>query len=189
MKKLPDIVIPALALLILASAIIWLKPPVRPQLIPAEDVWRVVQREAARHHLDPHFVFAIVFVESSLNAHADSGVARGIMQIKPDTWAQMTDRSYQQVWNWQLNIRVGTDYLGWLAESLRANDRFSYALLAASFHHGPGAVRRAGYDLARLPPTRNRVYQQIYAGIIPAALAGQEGPPRLPVQEPVARIP
>lgn len=188
-KQAHDIIIPAIALFILAVAIVLLKPPVRPQFIPADEVWQFVQKEAARHDLNPHFVFAIVFAESSLNAHADSGVARGIMQIKPDTWAQMTDRSYQQVWNWQLNIRVGTDYLGWLAERLRAHDRFSYALLAASYHRGPGAVRAAQFDINRLPRTRNAVYRQIYAGIIPAALADHEGPPKLPVPEPVAAIP
>ncbi|MCD8483322.1 MAG: transglycosylase SLT domain-containing protein [Verrucomicrobia bacterium] len=182
-ERLLDVLVPALALLVLALAVIWLKPPVRPDFIPPDAVWDFVQKEAGRQGLDPYFVYAIVFAESSLNANADSGVARGIMQIKRGAWGQMTDRPYLQAWQWQINIRVGVSYLAWLAGRLHQQDKFSYPLLAASYHHGFGAVRAANFQINRLPATNNKVYQQIYAGIIPAALVGHPGPPKLPVQE------
>ena len=49
--------------------------------IPPAKVWSKVKKESAKHGLDPHFVYAICHAESSLNAHAETSVARGMMQL------------------------------------------------------------------------------------------------------------
>jgi soluble lytic murein transglycosylase-like protein len=157
----------ALPLLVIVIALTFWNQQRLPQHIDSSAVRRVVDREARKHNLNSEFVFAIVFAESSFNAHADSGAARGIMQVSPVAWQQMTHLPYHKAYDWRLNIAVGTAYLGWLKERLEKQNRFSYPLLAASYHHGPGAVRAANYDLSLLPPTRNLTYREIYQGRIP----------------------
>lgn len=143
----------------------------RPEVkkIPPETVWRFIQREAPKYNLDPGFVYAIAFAESSLNAHADSGTARGIMQMSEAAWQTVTTDSYRRAWNWKHNIRMAMAYLSHCRDMLVANERFNYPLLAACYRFGPNAVRRANFNISALPPTRNRIYQQIFSGHIHAA--------------------
>ena len=55
-------------------------------MIDPAEVWDVVREEAGRYDLNPDFVFAVAFAESTFNAHADSGYGRGIMQLSKVAW-------------------------------------------------------------------------------------------------------
>lgn len=134
--------------------------------IPPENVWRVVQKEAARHGLDAGFVYAIVWAESSLNAHARTDVARGLMQITEGAWKTVSNSSYRRAWNWRRNIAVGTAYLAYCRDRLNEARQFNYPLLAASYRFGPNAVKRSGYDLTKINRSRNNIYEEIFRGHI-----------------------
>lgn len=135
-------------------------------MIPPEKVWSYVQRHAPDHRLDPGFVYALAFAESSFNAYAETGVARGIAQISKGAWETVTDISYDRAWNWRTNLSVAMAYLAYCRGKLVAAKRFNYPLLAASYRYGPGAVLRSGYRLDRLPPPKNKIYREIFAGHI-----------------------
>jgi soluble lytic murein transglycosylase-like protein len=86
---------------------------------------------------------------------------RGLMQIKANTWQDMTTRlfgaplPFDQAFDPALNRRVGTAYLAFLQQRIlprqaewKADER---ALLLAAYNAGPGRLRRSGFDLARMP--------------------------------------
>lgn len=107
-------------------------------------------------------VDAIVQIESGGNARmVGRHGERGLMQIKADTWRDMTlrlfgkPRPFDQAFDPALNRRVGTAYLAWLQESLlscqaewKADER---TLLLAAYNAGPGRLRQSGFDLAGMP--------------------------------------
>lgn len=132
--------------------------------IPREKVWAEVEREAVKHDLDPRFVFAIVAAESSFNAHARNKDARGLMQLRPIAWREVSTTSHRRAWRWKENIAVGTAYLAYLKSFLEQEDEFSYPLLAACYRYGPYRVKEAGFRLDRLPATRNHVYRELLRG-------------------------
>ena len=132
--------------------------------IPTEMVWRKVQQEAALYDLEPEFVFAIVFAESSFRPRAKNTGGNGIMQVSPATWSDMTEYPYEMVWDWQANIEVGTAYLGWCREYLEAKNQFSYPLLAACYNKGPDFVRKNGFDIKKVGKTTNETYLQLFRG-------------------------
>ncbi|MBC2601454.1 lytic transglycosylase domain-containing protein [Puniceicoccus vermicola] len=136
------------------------------KIIPAEDVWAYILKRAPEHQLDPGFVYSIAFAESSFNAYADSGVARGITQMSEDAWTTVTDISYKRAWNWRTNLNTAMLYLAHCREALVDARHFNYPLLAASYRYGPGAVKNANYTLSRLPKPTNKIYQEIFAGNI-----------------------
>ena len=49
------------------------------ELVSPEEVWAFIEEIAPQSDLDPEFVYAIVWAESSLNARARSSVARGMI--------------------------------------------------------------------------------------------------------------
>jgi hypothetical protein len=143
----------------------WFRPSADEPATP-ETVWRYIQQEAPKVGLDPYFVYAIVMAESTLNAGASSGYARGIMQLSEGAWQTVSDESYRQAWNWKKNIDAGIAYLVHCRTLLRRSGHDSYPLLAASYRYGPNHVRRAGFNLSRINKPTNRIYQQLFAGNI-----------------------
>lgn len=104
--------------------------------------------------------------ESSLDPHASSGHARGIMQMSEKAWQTVSDESWRQAWNWEKNIRAGIAYLVHCRELLPADKRSNYALLAACYRYGPNHVRRENYNLKRLGTPTNLIYKQLLSGNI-----------------------
>ena len=133
-------------------------------MIDPAEVWDVVQEESDRYDLNPRFVFAVAFAESSFNAHADSGYGRGIIQLSKLAWKEVSDLSYRRAWDWRTNIEVGAAYLDHCRELLEEKDRFSYPLLAASYRYGFYHVKNRRFEIRRLKRPRNRTYQQLFAG-------------------------
>ncbi len=107
-------------------------------------------------------VETIIQIESGGNARMVGGVGeRGLMQIKPETWDDITARTYgtplsfDRAFDPHVNETVGRLYLDYLQSILmehkdqwRADER---ALLLACYNAGPGRVQRAGFDIKRLP--------------------------------------
>lgn len=137
--------------------------PPRVQVSP-EVVWPVVYELSTQADLDPEFVYALAWAESSLNASARSSVARGMMQITRPAWDQMTDESYRLAWEWQINLRVSIDYLVYCRDYLKSHDSFSYPLLAASYRYGPYYVQDKDFDIQQLKPPKNEIYKRIFKG-------------------------
>ncbi len=138
-----------------------------PHPIDSAAVWEVVQKEAQAHDLDPAFVYAIARAESSLDAHADSGVARGMMQITKGTWGETTDIPYRKAYHWPTSIRVGTRHLAELRDRLESENAFSYARLAAAYRYGYYGLKRVGFAVEKLDTPRNHIYRQLFLEEIP----------------------
>jgi soluble lytic murein transglycosylase-like protein len=160
----------ALSGLILAWLLAVVALRLSPRQTPEEDaawerrVWRHVERQAVAHGLDPDFVFAIVWAESSLRPNVTTSVARGMMQLTEGAWNQVSTDPYDLAFDWRKNIEVGVLYLAYNKRFLEQNNAFSYPMLAASYRYGRNAMRRLNFDESRIPPERNRIYQQIFAG-------------------------
>ncbi|MDA0349455.1 MAG: transglycosylase SLT domain-containing protein [Verrucomicrobia bacterium] len=132
--------------------------------IPGALVWSKVQQEAAIYDLEPSFVYAIVFAESSFRPRAKNTGGNGMMQVSEATWGDMSNYPYDLVWDWKLNIEVGTAYLGWCKNYLENKKVFSYPLLAACYSKGPDYVRKNKFDIKVVGKTTNDTYQKLFIG-------------------------
>jgi len=137
--------------------------PPRAQVLP-EDVWPLIYELSNQEDLDPEFVYALAWAESSLNANARSSVARGMMQLTRPAWEQVTDESYSMAWEWQMNIRIAIDYLVYCRDHLISNNAFSYPLLAASYRYGPYYVQNNEFDLKLIKTPDKEIYKRIFSG-------------------------
>ena len=132
--------------------------------IPKEKVWKKINQEVQGKGLNPDFVFAICHAESSLNANAESSVARGMMQLTEAAWQDVTKLHYRQAFEWETNVEVGILYLEKLKSMLESVDLFSYPRLAASYRYGYGALRKEKFMVSRLKTPINRIYRKLFAG-------------------------
>ena len=134
--------------------------------ISESKVWGKINQVAPLKGLNPHFVYAICHAESSLDANAESSVARGMMQLTEAAWQDSTELHYRQAFEWETNIEVGILYLFKLKQILERNDVFSYARLAASYRYGYGALRKEKFMVSRMKTPVNRIYRKLFAGEI-----------------------
>lgn len=132
--------------------------------IAKEKVWGKISREAPGMGLEPKFVYAICHAESSLNANAETSVARGMMQLTEGAWKDVTELHYRQAFDWETNTEVGMLYLERLKGMLEKQKVFSYPRLAASYRYGFGALRREKFMVSRLKTPLNRIYRKLFAG-------------------------
>ncbi|MBI4851940.1 MAG: transglycosylase SLT domain-containing protein [Acidobacteria bacterium] len=106
--------------------------------------WETIKAEATRQGLDPYTVAGLIRQESVFDPRARSRAnALGLMQLLPST-GQLVARKQgvgkitnEQLYNPQLNIKLGTAYL---AEMLNKFGKIEYA--AAAYNGGPGRVDR-----------------------------------------------
>jgi hypothetical protein len=171
----------ALGFLIVAVALV--RGPRIPHFIAADTVWREAMDLGAEFSLDPELIFLIAFAESSLNAHADVGYARGLMQISDAAWRETTTQSYQNAFLWRRNMRVATQYLAYLRDRLVEAGQFDNRHLAAAYRFGYGALAEQKFAVGRLPKPSNEIYQKIFAnrppsptqyGVSPRLVGGEE---------------
>jgi len=118
--------------------------------VSASEIDRFIDEAAARHHVDPNLVRALVKVESNFNPHAVSPKgAMGLMQLMPDT-ARQYDVS--NPFDAKQNVEAGVRHL----KGLLASNKGNVSLSLAAYNAGQGAVERNG----GIPPyteTRNYV--------------------------------
>ena len=132
--------------------------------ISKEEVWAKIRAEAPVRGLNPSFVYAICHAESSLDANAESSVARGMMQLTEAAWQDVTKLHYRQAFEWETNVEVGILYLERLKGMLESVDLFSYPRLAASYRYGFGALRKEKFMVSRMKAPINRIYRKLFAG-------------------------
>jgi soluble lytic murein transglycosylase len=132
--------------------------------------WEEVQEASRPPRLDPWLVLGVIRQESAFNPRAISrSDARGLMQLLPSTGREVYQRlgleSFRDdlLFDPHLNVRLGAQYLGRLAESHRGN----LILMLAAYNAGPGRVKRwlqevstADWDefIERLPFEETRLY-------------------------------
>lgn len=138
-----------------------------PQRIPPEAVWREAVALGARHDLNPNLIVAIAFAESSFNAHADSGFARGLMQMSRAAWSDTTSMPYERAFQWRHNMAVATAFLAALRDRLVVAGHYDDRTLAAAYRHGFAALARERFAVSRMPKAQNAVYAKIFAGHLP----------------------
>jgi soluble lytic murein transglycosylase-like protein len=118
--------------------------------VSATAIDRFIDEAAARHHVDPNLVRALVKVESNFNPHAVSNKgAMGLMQLMPAT-ARMYD--LRNPFDAAENVDAGVRHLKGLLDNFGGN----VSLSLAAYNAGQGAVQRSG----GIPPyteTRNYV--------------------------------
>ena len=130
-----------------------------------EAVWAAIQPHAARYRMEPAFIFALVAAESNFNAQAQNGEARGLLQLKPAAWREVSREPYEPaVWQWRKNLATGVDYLAWCRHTLHEKNKFSYPALLAAFHYGLDYVEERDYDPRRIDPPDNAIYRELWRG-------------------------
>jgi soluble lytic murein transglycosylase-like protein len=118
--------------------------------VSAAEIDHYINEAAARHHVDPNLVRALVKVESNFNPRAVSNKgAMGLMQLMPAT-AKMYD--LRNPFDAAKNVDAGVRHLKGLLQNFGGD----VSLSLAAYNAGQGAVQRNG----GIPPyteTRNYV--------------------------------
>lgn len=139
---------------------------------------------AAKYNLDPAFVTATVFVESSFQDSVESSAgAMGLMQITPLTgmWIAgkigIKDYNVEMLLDPDVNIHMGCWYLSYLMDEFDGNEE----TVSAAYYAGPAKVEewlankkysKDGKNLDIIPYDRTRsyvhriaIYYEIYRGV------------------------
>jgi len=118
--------------------------------VSTAEIDRCIEEAAARHHVDPNLVRAVIKVESNYNPQAVSNKgAMGLMQLMPAT-ARMYD--VNNPFDAKQNVDAGVRHLKGLLDNYQGD----VPLTLAAYNAGEGAVRRS----KGIPPyseTRNYV--------------------------------
>ena len=121
----------------------------------------LIEREARKNNLNPAFVEAIVFNESSFRTGAESSVgARGLMQVMEDTAAdiakalEVENYSFDLLYDAETNVTFGCYYLGKLSQRFRAILPVSEGRRPAAGGHGLSRRRHSGAELAEHLPVQ-----------------------------------
>jgi len=131
------------------------------------EIWQAIQPLAAAQRIDPGFAYALVKIESNFDPHARRGEARGLMQIKPRAWRDVSSLPYETgAWEWRENLAVGIAGLGRLKDALSEKGKFSYPLLWASYHYGYDFVASHGFDMSRIPRPSDPVSYKLWSGAV-----------------------
>ncbi len=128
----------------------------------AAEIDRQINEAAARHHVDPNLVRALIKVESNFNPRAVSSKgAMGLMQLMPATARQydVTDP-----FDAAQNVDAGVRHLKGLLDNFRGD----VTLTLAAYNAGQGAVERNG----GIPPyTETRNYVRRITGLLAGGIS------------------
>ena len=138
-------------------------------------VWQKIKQEAPQLGLEPSFVYAICHAESSLNANAETSIAKGMMQLTEGAWSDVSKLHYRTAFQWETNVEVGMLYLKRLKGMLESVDMFNYPRLAASYRYGYNALRQEQFMVSRMKTPINRIYRKLFAGqLAPVSIPEEE---------------
>ncbi len=103
-----------------------------------------INKNADLNGLDPVLVLALIKEESHFNPFAvSSSNARGLMQVLPVTardiarWKRLRYFKYNELFDPEINIQIGTAYVGFTADTFGGN----MLLAVAAYNAGPVAVQ------------------------------------------------
>ena len=143
--------------------------------ISKQRVWEKIREDAPIHGLNPKFVYAICHAESSLNANAETSIAKGMMQLTEGAWSDVSKLHYRTAFQWETNVEVGMLYLKRLKGMLESVDMFNYPRLAASYRYGYNALRQEQFMVSRMKTPINRIYRKLFAGqLAPVSIPEEE---------------
>lgn len=124
------------------------------------------------------FYRAVIKVESCDKAKAVGKAGeRGLMQIMPGTWRDMTNLPFSAAFDPNTNVETGIKYCHWLAgeieeglgekrwKNLSREERFR--MVAAAYNGGVGRMKRNNFDVKKMPSSTRK-----YVGKVMGARAG-----------------
>jgi soluble lytic murein transglycosylase len=125
----------------------------------------IIRQQAADKNLDPSLIAAVIYAESHFIDQTSHAGARGLMQITPETAAEIARRSggteFEQgdLGTPQINIAYGSWYLRWLLDRYGGNR----VLAVAAYNAGTGNVDRwiardPGMEIGEIPFPETREY-------------------------------
>jgi soluble lytic murein transglycosylase len=123
----------------------------------------VITEQAERFDIDPALIAAIIKQESNFRDQTSSAGARGLMQITPETADTIETLSggetfvYEDLANYELNIRYGTFYLNHLLDRFAGNETAALA----GYNGGPENAESWGgseLELEDIPFPETRDY-------------------------------
>ena len=129
----------------------------------------IIRQQAARKHLDPSLVAAVIYAESKFNARDSSTGAKGLMQIQPDTARFIARRSggtqftVADLSDPQTNISYGTYYLRYLLDRYEGNPILALAAYNGGETNVDTWIRqsgrgRAAFRTSDIPFSETRAY-------------------------------
>src|SRR2546423_5767295 len=129
----------------------------------------IIRQQAARKHLDPALVAAVIYAESKFNARDSSTGAKGLMQIQPDTARFIARRSggtqftVADLSDPQTTISYGSYYLRYLLDRYGSNETLALAAYNGGETNVDGWIRtaghgRVGFRASDIPVTETRAY-------------------------------
>jgi soluble lytic murein transglycosylase len=131
----------------------------------------IIRQQAAKKHLDPALLAAMIYQESKFQDRTSSAGAKGLMQILPSTAQFIAHKSggtafeLRDLGTPQINISYGAWYLRYLINRYGGNETLAVAAYNAGLTNVDKWVRNAGgdsgFDPARdipFPETRGYVH-------------------------------
>jgi soluble lytic murein transglycosylase len=113
----------------------------------------IIRQQAARKHLDPALIAAVIYAESKFNPRDSSTGAKGLMQIQPDTARFIARRSGGTAFSVadlsdpQTNISYGSYYLRYLLDGYRGNATLALAAYNGGETNVDAWIRKSGRGL------------------------------------------
>ena len=125
--------------------------------------WKQRTREvAAQYNIDPDVAVAQIGAESSFNPAASSGVAHGLAQFTPATWA--TYGKGGNIYDGEDSLQARGRYMRHLLDHFNGD----YPLALAGYHSGEGSAAAALRNPAGNPKTNayvNKIMAQAGRGV------------------------
>ncbi len=129
----------------------------------------IIRQQAARKHLDPALIAAVIYAESKFNARDSSTGAKGLMQIQPDTARFIARRSGGTAFSVadlsdpQTNISYGSYYLRYLLDGYDGNTTLALAAYNGGETNVDDWIRKsgrgaAGFRESDIPFAETRAY-------------------------------
>ncbi len=162
------VVLIALALAAVLYVVPVIKRFVREFTYPLHDA-SIINVQAAREHLDPALVAAVIYAESKFDPRTSSAGALGLMQIEPSTARYLAKRSGGTLFKVAdlahpaTNIAYGSYYLRYLLDVYRGNRTLALAAYNAGLTNVDRWIARAhahgrGLDVGTIPFPQTRAY-------------------------------
>lgn len=129
----------------------------------------IIRQQAARKHLDPSLIAAVIYAESKFDARDSSTGAKGLMQIQPDTARFIARRSGGTAFTVgdlsdpQTNISYGSYYLRYLLDRYGGNATLALAAYNGGETNVDAWIRsagrgRVGFRSSDIPFSETRAY-------------------------------
>jgi soluble lytic murein transglycosylase len=131
----------------------------------------VIREQAAKKHLDPALIAAVIYAESKFDPRPSSAGAQGLMQILPATAYFIAHLSggyrfsARDLATASVNVAYGSYYLRYLLDHYNGNEMLAVAAYNAGLANVDGWVARANaagrqLAVAAIPFSETRAYVQ-----------------------------